>query len=183
MDTWIVVVIVVAVLAILGVLAWAFSKRRRTEHLKERFGPEYDRTVAETDKPREAEKELLAREERHEELDLRPLPDAARERFRGEWQTVQAQFVDDPEGAVRAADGLVARVMDERGYPTDGDAAARADDLSVEHAWVVGEYRRGHELLEGLAESDDSTERLRESMQCFRKAFEELLEDTEVART
>ena len=178
MDTWMWVVIVLVALIVLGI-AWIAWQRQRTEQLKERFGPEYERTVAESDK-REGEKELLEREKRHEELDIRPLSTESRERFRDEWQNVQARFVDDPEGAVRDADGLVARVMTERGYPTDGDPEARAEELSVEHASVVGEYRRGHELLAGLDDSDDSTERLRESMQCFRTAFEELLHHREV---
>jgi FtsZ-interacting cell division protein ZipA len=175
---WIWVVLILVALIVVGLWAW---QRRRTDHLKERFGPEYDRTVAESDK-RDAEMRLLEREKRHEELDIRPLSAQSRDRFQDEWQKVQARFVDDPEGAVRDADGLVARVMSERGYPTDGDPEARAEDLSVEHASVVGEYRRGHELLEGLDDSEEATERLRESMQCFRKAFEELLDDREVAR-
>ena len=33
-------------------------------------------------------------------LEIRPLPPGARERYVGEWQRVQARFVDDPEGAV-----------------------------------------------------------------------------------
>jgi hypothetical protein len=180
MDTWMwVVLVLVALIVVVG--AWIAWQRQRTERLKERFGPEYDRTIAESDK-REAEKELLERERRHEELDIRPLSEQSRDRFRDEWQSVQARFVDDPEGAVHEADGLVVRVMNERGYPTDGNAEARAEDLSVEHAGVVGEYRRGHELLEGLDDGEDSTERLRESMQCFRTAFEGLLDDREVAQ-
>lgn len=180
MDTWMWVVLVVVALIVV-VAAWIVWQGRRTDQLKERFGPEYDRTVAASDK-REAERELLEREKRHEELDIRPLSAQSQDRFRDEWQNVQARFVDDPESAVRDADGLVARVMTERGYPTEGDPEARAEELSVEHASVVGEYRRGHELLEGLDDSEDATERLRESMQCFRTAFEELLEGQEVAR-
>jgi hypothetical protein len=183
LDTWVWVVIVVVGVVVLGLLGWVISQRRRSDHLKERFGPEYDRTVAEAEKRGEAEKELLGREKRHEELDIRPLSAAARERFRDEWQTAQTRFVDEPEAAVRTADELVARVMEERGYPTEDDADERAADLSVDHAEVVGQYRRGHALLEGLDENEDPTESLRQSMRCFRTAFEELLEDREVTRT
>jgi hypothetical protein len=181
MDAWLWVVLIVAAVVV-GAVAWTMWQRQRTDHLKERFGPEYDRTVAATDERGTAEKELLEREKRHEKLDIRPLPDASRQRFQSEWQNVQARFVDDPEGAVREADALVARVMDERGYPAYEDSEARADDLSVEHANVVGEYRRGHQHLEGLDDSEDTTEQLRESMQCFRTAFDDLLDDREVAR-
>jgi type I site-specific restriction endonuclease len=177
MDTWMwVVLVLVALIVVVG--AWIAWQRQRTDRLKERFGPEYDRTVAESDK-REAEKELLEREKRHEELELQPLSSGARERFQAEWASVQARFVDDPEGAVRAADGLVARVMEERGYPSDGDADQRAADLSVEHSGVVGQYRRGHALLGEVDDADDATENLRQAMKCFRTAFEELLEERE----
>src|SRR5918999_4279693 len=146
MDAWIwILLAVVAVIVVAA--AWFLWQRQRTSQLKERFGPEYDRTVAEADR-REGEKELLEREKRHEKLDIRPLSAESRDRFRDEWRNVQARFVDDPKGAVRDADGLVARVMTERGYPTDEDPEARAEELSVEHADVVGEYRRGHALLE-----------------------------------
>jgi hypothetical protein len=180
MEAWMWVLLVIAIVVV-GVVAWMAWQRQRTEQLKERFGPEYDRAVATSGERGDAEKELLAREKRHEQLDIRPLSDASRDRFRDEWQSVQARFVDDPEGAVRDADGLVARVMTERGYPTDADPGTRADELSVEHAGVVGEYRRGHALLDEL-DGDDDTEKLREAMQCFRTAFEELLHDREVAR-
>ena len=178
MDAWVWIVIV-AVVAVLVVLALAVvaSRKRRTSHLRETFGSEYDRTVAESDKRQDAEQELLDREKRHDELDIRPLSPAARTRFGEEWSAVQAQFVDDPEGAVRSADVLVVRVMEERGYPSNGDADRRAADLSVEHADVVGQYRRGHALVEGSDEAEDGTESLRQAMKCFRTAFEELLED------
>jgi hypothetical protein len=179
--TWLWIVLVVLVIG-LAVAGWIIWQRQRTDGLKERFGPEYDRTVAEADKRREGERELLEREERHDKLDIRPLSAEAREEFQEKWQAVQAQFVDDAAGAVHDADALVGRVMSDRGYPRVDDPAARADELSVEHAGVVGEYRRGHELLQGLDGSEDKTETLRESMQCFRKAFEELLDDREVVR-
>jgi FtsZ-interacting cell division protein ZipA len=179
MDTWVWIVIVVAALVVLALLALAASRRRRSSHLRETFGSEYDRTVSESDRRRDAERELLEREKRHEELELRPLSSGARERFQVEWTAVQARFVDDPEGAVRAADVLVARVMEERGYPADGDAEQRAADLSVEHSDVVGQYRRGHALVGDLDNADDGTENLRQAMKCFRTAFEELLEDRE----
>lgn len=182
MDTWMWVVIIVLAVAA-AAFAWMMWQRQRTDLLKERFGPEYERTVVESDDRGTAEKELIAREKRHEELDIRPLSVASRDRFREEWQSVQARFVDDPEGAVREADELVARVMNERGYPTYSDPEARAADLSVEHANVVSEYRLGHELLEGLGDSEDSTETLREAMQSFRTAFDDLLDDREETRT
>src|SRR4051812_37384099 len=100
MPSWVWVLIAVAVVAVVAVVVWQASARRRTGKLQEQFGPEYDRTLATTDSKRDAEAELKAREERREQLDIRPLSQAARDRYVQSWQTVQAQFVDDPRGAV-----------------------------------------------------------------------------------
>jgi hypothetical protein len=48
------------------------------------------------------------------------------------WQTVQAQFVDDPGGPVASADGLIQSVMADRGYPVE-DFEQRAADIWVDH--------------------------------------------------
>jgi type I site-specific restriction endonuclease len=182
MDTWVLIAIGGAgvVLVVVG-LTMIAAERRQRGRLKETFGPEYHRAVAGSARRREAERELVERKRRHDRLDIRPLSSAARERFRDDWQSVQTRFVDDPEGAARSADALVARLMEERGYPAHVDAERRAADLSVEHAHVVGQYRRGQALLADLDDSEDATESLRQAMKCFRTAFEELLEDHELA--
>src|SRR5207249_2823134 len=82
--------------------------------LKERFGPEYDRVAADAPSRREAEAELREREERRSELRIRPLDPRAADRYRIEWHEVQAEFVDDPAGAVTDADVLIQSVMRER---------------------------------------------------------------------
>jgi hypothetical protein len=181
MDTW-VWIAVAAVAVALALIGLAVAKQRRSRHLRETFGSEYDRTLAKSDSRRDAEQELSEREKRYEDFELRPLSPAARSRFQQEWTAAQSHFVDDPEGAVRGADNIVGRVMEEQGYPSNGDAEARAADLSVEHADVVSQYRRGHALLEGSRESIEGTEQLRQAMRCFRTAFEELIEDGQVAR-
>jgi hypothetical protein len=183
METWVWIVIAAAVVIVLALIGLALARRRRRTHLRETFGSEYDRTLSRADNRRAAEQELSQREQRHEDYELRPLSPAARSRFQDEWAGVQARFVDDPEGAVRGADNIVMRVMEEQGYPSNGDVEARAADLSVEHADVVGQYRRGHALLEGSRESHEATEELRQAMRCFRTAFEELIEDGQMART
>ncbi len=128
---------------------------------------------------RQAEAELAAREERHEQLDLRPLSLATRERYLERWQAVQAEFVDDPRTAVASADSLIQSVMAERGYPVE-DFEQRAADVSVEHPQVVENYRRGHRLAQASAGGDSSTENLRQAMRHYRALFDELVEpDTE----
>ena len=77
MDTWIWIVIgAVVVVAVALAVARSFVGRRRRGHLKERFGPEYDRTVASADRRGQAERELRDREERHDRLELHPLAPA-----------------------------------------------------------------------------------------------------------
>jgi heme/copper-type cytochrome/quinol oxidase subunit 2 len=51
LELVIVIVVALVVVAILVAAAWAFSRRRRTERLHRRFGPEYEHAVtpSETD--------------------------------------------------------------------------------------------------------------------------------------
>jgi hypothetical protein len=152
-------------------------KQRRTRELQGRFGPEYDRTLDVAESKRDAEAELSARADRRDELEIRPLTTAARERYLVEWQRVQAKFVDDPDGAVRDADMTIQSVMADRGYPVD-DFEQRAADVSVDHPQVVENYRLGHRLARASALGDGTTEDLRQAMQHYRLLFEELIEDT-----
>ena len=175
MPSWVWVLIAIAVVAVLAVVVWQALARRRTGRLQQQFGPEYDRTLDTTDSKRDAEAELQAREERRQQLEIRPLSQAARERYMQSWQSVQAQFVDDPGGAVASADSLIQSVMAERGYPVD-DFDQRAADVSVDHPQVVENYRHGHRLAQASADGSDSTEDLRQAMRHYRALFDELVE-------
>jgi len=175
MPAWVWVLIAVVVVAVLAVVVWQAMARKKTGHLQDRFGPEYDRTVGKAESKRDAESELEAREERRQQLEIRPLSEAARERYLDRWQAVQAQFVDDPRTAVASADSLIQSVMEERGYPVE-DFEQRAADVSVDHPHVVENYRQGHNLAKASADGSDSTENLRQAMRHFRALFEELVE-------
>jgi hypothetical protein len=161
----------IGVVVVVALVVWQGLKTKRTRTLQDRFGPEYDRTVERADGRRDGEAELAARAKRRDELDIRPLPTASRDRYLEEWQRVQARFVDDPSGAVREADALIQSVMRERGYPVD-DFEQRAADISVDHPHVVENYRNGHRLSSG------DTEDQRQAMVHYRSLFDELLEDT-----
>jgi hypothetical protein len=176
MSPWIWVVIAVVVIAVIAIVAWYAARRRRTEGLRRQFGPEYDRTVDETGRPRAAESELEERRRRREELDIRPLAPGARARYADEWRDVQARFVDDPSGAVAQADTLVTQVMRERGYPMD-EFEQRAADVSVDHPQVVGDYRAAHDISMRAAAGRAETEDLRQAMVHYRALFEDLLEE------
>src|SRR3954469_3721824 len=119
----------------------SMRSKKRSQQLQSQFGPEYDRTIESADSRRKAESDLAARQERREQLDVRPLSSAARERYTTQWQTVQAQFVDNPTGAVASADTLIQSVMGDRGYPVD-DFDGRAADVSVDHPARRGELPR-----------------------------------------
>src|SRR5512133_2280167 len=127
---WVWVLIVIGIAALLAVVVWRAFARRRTGKLQEQFGPEYDRTVDSAESRRDAEAELQAREERRRQFEIRPLSQAARDRYLESWQSVQAQFVDDPRSAVASADSLIRSVMGDRGYPVE-DFDQRAADISV----------------------------------------------------
>jgi hypothetical protein len=167
----ILLIVVVAVVVIL--VAWIAIRKRRTMALRRRFGPEYERTVREHGVAR-AENVLAAREKRVERFHIRELPRDQREHFVTEWRGVQSRFVDDPAGAVSAADLLVGQLMHARGYPTS-DFEQRAADLSVEHPSVVDNYRAAHEIALRHSRNQANTEDLRNAMIYYRSLFENLL--------
>lgn len=170
---WWILIAVVVVLAIAMIVVVGMRKRRTTE-LRERFGPEYDRTVQTREGQRAAEAELREREKQRSKLDIRPLPEPARAQFAAEWRGVQEQFVDQPAGAVAAADDLVYRVMGARGYPMD-DFDAQADLVSVDHPEVVENYRGAHRIYELSQSQRAGTEDLRSALLHYRSLFDELL--------
>jgi hypothetical protein len=178
MPGWVWIVIVVAALVVLALGAWLVMERRRREHLRGRFGPEYDRAVSEYGSRRGADAELARREELHERLDIVPLSPDARERYSDSWREVQTGFVDQPAEALTNADRLVTDVMRERGYPMD-EFDQRVADLSVDHADVVEHYRAAHSIQLASEGGDASTEDLRQAVVHYRALFAELLETRE----
>jgi FtsZ-interacting cell division protein ZipA len=175
MNTWVWIVIgVVVAIVVLGVLFSAL-RTRRSRSLQDQFGREYDRTVDKAGGRREAERELAERQKRHDELELKPLPPEARERYLQQWQQTQSRFVDDPTGAVSEADDLVNRVMRDRGYPVD-DFEQRAADISVEHPELVERYRTANGIARASEQGTASTEDLRHSVRHYRALFVELLD-------
>ena len=166
------IVIAVAVIAVL-IIAWLVMRRQRTVRLRQRFGPEYDRAAHEVG-PARADSVLLEREKRVEKFSIRALAPDEGERFITDWRTVQSRFVDDPEGAVSAADLLVDKVMQARGYPMS-DFEQRAADISVGHPHVVANYRAAHEIALRHRERQATTEDLRQAMIYYRSLFDELL--------
>ncbi len=178
---WIVIaIVVVAVVALVAVMA----RNRRTHMLRDRFGPEYDRAVENTDDRRAAEAELLARQKQRAQFDVKPLPEADRLRFAAEWRDLQERFLDEPAQSADAADALVTRVMEARGYPMR-DFDTQADLVSVDYPETVENYRFAHAVQQRSQTQQASTEELREALLRYRSLFDQLLrpEGDDVAAT
>jgi hypothetical protein len=180
MPAWEIVAIVAIIVAVaLGVLL--LMTRRRSDHLRSRFGPEYERTLYDTGDRRRAERELERREKRVERLHIHPLSPRHRDQFVAAWRNDQARFVDDPSGAVTEADRLVQEVMKYRGYPVS-DFDRRVEDISVDHPHLVQNYRAARDLAERNRRGQANTEELRKALVHYRALFEELLEGQEVTK-
>ena len=175
MPAWLIVVLVVVALLVLGAAAWYLIARQRTDRLRRRFGPEYQRTVETLGSRTRAETDLEARSRRVERLHIHPLPSAERDRFAERWRATQSLFVDDPAKAVADAERLVQEVMQARGYPI-GDFDQRAADISVDHPHVVENYREARRLALVNQSGKASTEERRKAMVHYRALFDDLLE-------
>jgi hypothetical protein len=174
MDSWVWIVIVAAVVIVIALVAWAIVNTRRTDELRGRFGPEYDRALRSDGGRREAESDLRERVDRYEALNIRPLDANTADRYRQEWRDVQAKFVDAPEDSLRRADGLITEVMQRRGYPMS-DFEQRSADLSVEHGTAVQDYRAAHAVSMATERGQSTTEDQREAMVHYRSLFDEMV--------
>jgi hypothetical protein len=177
MDTWLWTLIVVAAVVVLAAVVTMFLLRRRRRHaLRDRFGPEYDRRVEGAKSRRKAEGDLAGRAKRRDDLELRPLSQAARDRYAEQWDDLQSRFVDVPQAAVVQADELIVMVMRERGYPVD-DFESQSDLVSVDHPRVVQNYRIGHDVRDKTTKGQATTEDLRQGVVAYRALFDELVND------
>ena len=178
----IVIVAVIGIAAALALIIYAVSRnKKRSLHLKGRFGPEYERLVAETGSARRAEAQLASREARVARFHIIELSPEERSRYAGAWGKAQMEFVDNPKDAVAHADALLAEVMEKRGYPVQ-DFEQRAADLSVDHPIVVQNYRAAHEIADKHRAGRATTEDMRQAMKHYRALFGELIADPDLAR-
>ena len=175
------IVILLVVVAAVIVAALVLLRKRRSQNLREHFGPEYDRVVRKERDVNKGERLLEFRQKHRKTLAIRPLSAEDQSRFDTRWREVQGQFVDDPAGAVTRADRLITEVMQTRGYPTD-DFTQRAADISVDHPIVVEEYRVAHDITLRHTRGEASTEDLRQAMVHYRALFSELLEERQPER-
>ena len=174
----IVIIVIVGVVVLIGLaLAMGMATRRRgRRQLQERFGPEYDRTVAATGDPRQADAQLRDRVDERERLQLRPLSRVDRDAFSQEWREIQRQFVDVPGDSLVQADRLLSRVMRQSGYPVE-DFDRQADLISVDHAHLVDNYRKARVIRDASLQGPIETEQQRQALLAYRALFAELLDE------
>jgi len=159
-----------------GVVVYGMQRKKtRSFELRKQFGAEYEREIAQQGSLKKAENALAARQARVEKLTLHPLPNAQRDRFLADWQTVQSRFVDHPKGSLIEADELVASLMQARGYPVIAFDQT-AEDISVNHPGIVEHYRSAHAVAARPSSSEASTEELRSAMIEYRTLFDELVQ-------
>jgi hypothetical protein len=174
MDTNLILIGVV-ILVLLAAAIWLQMRKKESQTLEKRFGPEYDRAVEELGSRPKAEAELKARQQRVEQLHIVPLAPAEARRFSESWRVLQGRFVDNPKDVLADADLLVRELMQKRGYPM-GDFDRRAADISVDHPTVVDRYRAAHDIAVRDRHGDVDTEGMRQAVIHLRALFAELLE-------
>ena len=175
MPAWGIALIVIGAVIVVAIIVWMLEMRRRRA-LRSRFGTEYDRMVDQTGSERRAAFVARERINEREQLEIRPLSPASRDRYSQEWRQVQARFVDAPAAAVSEADSLVTRIMHERGYPID-DFEHQAALVSVDHPDVVDNYRAAHGVYLASVNGTASTEDMRRGFVAYRSLFSELLDE------
>ena len=174
--TIIALAVVAIVFAVTALAAMQQRARVRRAALKQRFGPEYERTVEELGNPTRAERELRHRAERVDHIRFHDLSAADRQLFTESWRSIQAKFVDEPAVAVTSANELINQVMRARGYPVE-HFEQRVADLSVEHPNVIQHYRAAHELSRSVHNGTVDTEQLRQALVHYRMLFADLLQE------
>lgn len=174
-QTWIIAAVILLAVVVAGWLITRDVRRRQSNRLQQRFGPEYSRVISERGDRTKAEAELLAREKRVQRFKLVSLTAEDASKFSHEWSVLQTRFVDNPRGVVVEADRLVRDLMVKRGYPMV-DFERRAADISVDYPTVVETYRAARAIAERDQQGQASTEELRQAVVYYRTLFDELLE-------
>ena len=99
-------------------------------------------------------------------------PETATSRSGGKFNP---NLLNQPIASLSLADGLIARVMHDSGYPME-QFNSNADSISVDHPAVVQNYRHGHEIFVQAQAGQVSTEQARDGFISYRSLFSELLD-------
>ncbi len=170
------IITVVAILVIFGIVLGigAFIRRRNSKKFKTQYGEEYNLAVKKMGSEKKAQTELRGREKHIEKMDIRPLTDTERVQYQKEWDTVQANFVNEPGTAIGSADHLIMEVMQLRNYPVS-DFNQRAADVSIRYPELVKDYRAAREVAIKNTDQKATTEEMRQAMISYRSLFDQLV--------
>ena len=190
MSTTIIIVIVVVVVILL--LALYFASRRRAaqrseeqrERSREEFGSEYDRTVEERGSEEDAERELRERRGRVERQ-IEPLSEEDSGRFEERWTEVERVFVENPERSIEMADRTVSDLLSERRFVSEAGQSDEETEksLAVVYPDIAEDYREARRIRAEVvgrsagsaeADSEGSTEELRQAIRKYRAVYERL---------
>ena len=174
MDQSTVIGVVVAVVLAIILFGWLFAQRKKTDHLRDQYGDEYDRTLEAKGNRASAEHDLVEREKRVKTYDIRRLTPDEHDRFTREWTETKALFVDSPVEAIGKSDRLLSQVLETRGYPM-ADFEQQHADLTVQYPDVAKHYLAGHETFKRSGEA--TTEEMRRAFNHYERLFEKLVSD------
>lgn len=181
---WFLLVFLVAAVVAIGIVV---MEKRRTDDLRRRFGPEYDRAVEQHGARRAAESDLRRRLERRRAAEVRDLPPKVHERLCARWRVVQTGFVDDPQASVAEAARLVEQAMAERGYVDDDSDTDRYELVAVDHPVMVERFRSAPRVgtgTDGLGDAPAlSADELRGLFLQHNELFEALVGDSGTLRS
>ncbi|WP_447035190.1 hypothetical protein [Streptomyces sp. DSM 118878] len=146
-----------------------------TDDLRRRFGPEFDRAVAEHQgDTAAAERELSERLRRFGNLRVKGLSTPTRERYSSSWAELQERFADAPGQTVALANALLNRLAVERGFPAES-RVRQADALSLHCPRHAHGSRELHEAARRAAAGETDPEAMRHAMLAGHELFHELL--------
>ena len=108
---------------------------------------------------------------RPEQLGIRTLTAAERQRYVTAWQGVQTRAESRPVLALSEADAVLERVLRDCGYPVDDPRAPR-DVLPGPHAEVLASFQAGHAIEQRNSSSRSDDDQVQQAMAHFRAAFD-----------
>lgn len=174
-GTLFLIILAIIVFAALGGTVLSSLMRRR--RLRKRFGPEYDKVVAQHESRREGEAELRLRKRRIKKLSLAELSTEDRERAKGSLRNGLAFRSASSKHRLRRSPR-----RSRSSELSCGSVATRSRtieqtvaDRSVEHARVLDRFRSAHAISQKAAADQISTEELRTAMLYCRELFDQLL--------
>jgi hypothetical protein len=182
------------VVVVIVLLALYFASRRRAaqrseeqrERSREEFGSEYERTVEERGSEEDAERELRERRGRVERR-VEPLSEESSGRFEERWTEVERVFVENPERSIEMADRTVSDLLSERRFVSEAGQSDEETEqsLAIMYPEIADDYREarriraevvGRSVGNAEADSEESTEDLRQAIRKYRAVYERLVQ-------